>query len=255
VVLLFRISEIGSDMILPFTQVQATEMLRLKLGVLREMELHSLSVRHDKIEAKLSIASDMGDKTKQQRLDSIRNSKAQIAMYQKVKSVRGKHTHGGFTSIDVPSSWPPAHSDPTSLDSLPDSKKATAWRTVDLPDKIVYYLLTRNRLHFGQAKGTPFTQLRFSHQLNWGASTKTAELILDGDFDSAELSDIQALLLKHCACQHRESLPLFITEAALISKLQIWKENTSTSPSGLHLGHYKALVLRNDADTSTDVGK
>jgi hypothetical protein len=119
----------------------------------------------------------------------------------------------------------------------------------------VYYLLTRNRLHFGQAKGTPFTQPRFSHQLDWAASTKTAELILEGDFDSAKLSDIQALLLKHCARQHRESLPLFITEAAFISKFQIWKENTSTSLSGLHLGHYKALVLRNDADTSTDVGK
>jgi hypothetical protein len=50
-------------------------------------------------------------------------------------------------------------------------------------------------------------------------------------------------------------LPLYITPAEFISKFKIWDENTSTSPSGLHLGHYKALVLRNDADLDTEEGK
>lgn len=254
-VLLARITALDSDLVLPTTQPECHALLQLKLSGLREMEKHSLQLRHDEMEVKASLAADSGDTTQQQRLDKLRNSEAHIAMYRKIKAVRGKYSNSGFTSIEVPTSWPPAHSDPALLDSLPDPKKATEWRTVDLPDEIVYYLLTRNRLHFGQAKGTPFTQPQFTHRLDWAASTETAELILEGDFDSSELSDIQSLLLKHCKRQHRESLPLAITEAEFISKFKLWKENTTTSPSGLHLGHYKALVLRNDADITTDEGK
>ncbi|KAI2495438.1 hypothetical protein MHU86_12671 [Fragilaria crotonensis] len=35
-----------------------------------------------------------------------------------------------------------------------------------------------------------------------------------------------------------------ITEGEMKSKLQVWRESTATSPSGLHLGHYKALIAK-----------
>jgi len=176
-------------------------------------------------------------------------------MYRKIKAIRGKFDKSGFTSIDVPSSWPPAHSDPSRLHSLPNPKKATNWRTVDLPKDIVYYLLTRNRLHFGQAQGTPLTRPRFTQCLDWAASTETAKLILAGYYEDSKLTDLQSLLVKHCAKQHPHVLPLLITEKEFTSKLKLWKESTATSPSGLHLGHYKALVTRNDSDPTTDEGK
>jgi hypothetical protein len=124
-----------------------------------------------------------------------------------------------------------------------------------LPDEIVYYLLTRNCLHFGQAQGTPLTTPVYKEQIDWAASTATSELILTGDFDTAELSDIQALLIKHCRSQHIDALPLLITEDEFVSKFKGWKEGTSTSPSGIHLGHYKALISRHDVDLTTDEGK
>jgi hypothetical protein len=92
-------------------------------------------------------------------------------------------------------------------------------------------------LLFGQAHGT------------------ATELILKGNFDTSELSDIQALLMKHCAQTHNDILHMFITTNKFISKFKCWKESTSTSPSGMHLGHYKALVLQNDSDPSTAEGK
>jgi hypothetical protein len=254
-VLISRLIELGSDMTLPTTLLSCQTLLQQKTAVLRDMEKNSLQLRHEEMEVLASVALDNGDKTKQQRIDKLRNSEAHVAMYRKIKAIRGKNSFGGFTSIDVPLSWPAAHIDPTTVSSLPDPKTATEWRTVDLPDEIVYYLLMRNRLHFGQAHGTPFTEPTFTHHLDWAASTETAELILEGDFDTTELSDIQALLMKHCARLHQDVLPLSITEAQFISKFKLWKENTSTSPSGLHLGHYKALVLRNDADVSTEEGQ
>ena len=126
---------------------------------------------------------------------------------------------------------------------------------VDLPDEIVYYLLLCNCSHFGQAQGTPFTTPQLTRHIDWTASTESAELILHGEFDSSELSDLQALLLKHCQAPVLDYIPLPITTEEFISKFSTWNEGTSTSPSGIHLGHYKALVLRNDADVSTEEGQ
>jgi hypothetical protein len=115
--------------------------------------------------------------------------------------------------------------------------------------------LTRNQLHFGQAHGTPFTLPLFTKKIGWQASTPTAELILDGKYEDSELLDLQVLLVKHCQSQHVDALPSLITEEEFVSKFKGWKEGTSTSPSGLHLGHYKPLVLQHDGDPTTDKGK
>jgi hypothetical protein len=113
---------------------------------------------------------------------------------------------------------------------------------VDLPGKIVYYLLTQqNQHHFGQAHRTPLTTHTFTQSSNW-----TAELILSGNYDTSELSDIQASLLQHCQSQQLDTP---------ISKFQSWNKGTSTFPLGLHLGHYKGLVLCNDVDTTTEEGQ
>jgi hypothetical protein len=61
--------------------------------------------------------------------------------------------------------------------------------------------------------------------------------------------------MKHCAQTHNDVLPMFITNDEFISKFKGWKEGTPTSPSGMHLGHYKALVLRNGSDPSMAEGK
>ncbi|KAI2509652.1 hypothetical protein MHU86_4772 [Fragilaria crotonensis] len=41
-----------------------------------------------------------------------------------------------------------------------------------------------------------------------------------------------------------------ISDEDFIQKLKIWTESTTTSPSGLHLGHYKALVARHSFSTT-----
>jgi hypothetical protein len=48
--------------------------------------------------------------------------------------------------------------------------------------------------------------------------------------------------------------PAQITAQSFESKFKSWNEATSTSPSGIHLGHYKALFSQNDTNPSTDKG-
>jgi hypothetical protein len=253
-VLLERILELSLDMILPVTKADCILLYKEKQQTLLQLEKNSLTPRHEEIEAKANIAASNSNMPFKLNLDKLRSHEAHAAMYRKIKAVRGKHKSGGFTSIQVPEPWPDPHSEYTST-ALPNPKTATEWKTIDLPDEIVYYLLTRNRLHFGQAQGTPCTTPSFTRTIDWQASTDTSELILHGNFDDTELSDLQTLLYQHCRSPKLDALSQYITEHEFVSKFKTWNEATSTSPSGLHLGHYKALVMRNDSDGLTDEGK
>ena len=73
------------------------------------------------------------------------------------------------------------------------------------------------------------------------------EDILTGEYDTTGLDDNVAMLIQHlkqtAEMAALESNPT-ITEQEYVGKLRVWNESTSTSPSGLHLGHYKAMIAR-----------
>jgi hypothetical protein len=89
-----------------------------------------------------------------------------------------------------------------------------------------------NRSHFSQAQGTPFTVPPLSEDLN-----------------SSGLADITRLVISNLRKSKyaiRAPLTRTISDAAYMSKIKNRKESTSTSQSGLHLGHYHAMVARHD---------
>jgi hypothetical protein len=66
-------------------------------------------------------------------------------------------------------------------------------------------------------------------------------LILDGEYDSDDLDDASKVLLEHLTARSLSRCKFNITAEEFLGKLRSWDENTTTSPSGLHLGHYHAL--------------
>jgi hypothetical protein len=190
----------------------------------------SQNKKNAKMEAKANIADDNDDNEQKKNLNAIRTHEAHVVMYQKVKVIQSKHNKSGFTSIEVPMSWPATHSATENLQDLSNPKEAKEWKTVDLPDKIVYYLLTHNRLHFGQAPGTPFTTPQFTCEIDWIASTYSAVLNLHGNYTSNELTNLQVLLLNNCQSPKTDAS----SPQLAISKFKSWSKRTSTSPSSLH---------------------
>jgi hypothetical protein len=97
---------------------------------------------------------------------------------------------------------------------------------------------------FGQAAG-PFTEPRLSEAVNYPASTAECELIHKGGYDSETLKDVTQLLVRHFSQrQLLDCLPHHITREEFLAALKVWKEGTSTSPSGMNLGHYHTLFRR-----------
>jgi hypothetical protein len=85
--------------------------------------------------------------------------------------------------------------------------------------------------------------------LGFLGDTEHAELILSGDYDVSQLDKAVQLLVQHLKqTQYASQHPIqpSITQSEFIGKIKKWRESTSTSPSGLHLGHYKAMSARHE---------
>eukprot|EP00957_Ditylum_brightwellii_P210156 15364622-Ditylum_brightwellii.AAC.1 len=77
---------------------------------------------------------------------------------------------------------------------------------VEIPKEIVLNLKLRNRLHFDQARGMPFTIPLLSIEFDWAANSVTSNLVLEGEYSNSELDFLQQTLLKHCKKEHDRAL-------------------------------------------------
>jgi hypothetical protein len=124
-------------------------------------------------------------------------------------------------------------------------KNCTSWSLLTDPVEIRHAITCRNRLHFGQAHGTFPTINPFADEIDWAASTPASDQILAGTqpFDKDDLDETNMLFLHQLRVSTvLNSIKSEVTEAEWLGKMKSWKETTSTSPSGMHLGHYKALL-------------
>jgi hypothetical protein len=185
--------------------------------------------------------NDNQDKAK--ILQAMHNSEQHTQMYSMFRNIRGKTQQSGLTTVDIPDTWPAPGQPGEWCDPKTHAKLNRPFRQLTIPSEIEYYLMERNRRHFGQAHGTPFTQAPLADLLNWQADTETAELILQGEYTNSELDDVTQLLLKHCAATTQlDTVTNGLTLEEFIGKVRVWRECTSTSPSGRHLGHYKTVT-------------
>jgi hypothetical protein len=105
-------------------------------------------------------------------------------------------------------------------------------------EQLQNFLLKRNAQHFGQAQGTPFTIPPLT-LIDWGAQSQVAEKLLQGEIPIEIQSKDEYInaILKHIA--QRKQLPeieSYISPDDISKGFRKWKESTTTSPSGCHLG-------------------
>ncbi len=160
-------------------------------------------------------------------------------MCDKIKAARSKGQPHGVTRLEIPS--PPST----------DPKTCSEWQTIDIPSEIVENLQRRNRQHFGQAHGSPFTIDPLAHDMGFCGDSEHAERLLAGHYQASDpnLNESVNLLIRHLRITHEiasmETYPTVSLEE-FQGKIKTWRETTTTSPSGMHLGHYKALFAKHN---------
>jgi hypothetical protein len=74
--------------------------------------------------------------------------------------------------------------------------------------------------------------------------------ILTGAYEDPELDTLTQMIIDYCqSVTEIDILPSPITPKEMMQKYKFWPKSTSTSPSGRHLGHYRALLPGPDRNT------
>ena len=161
-------------------------------------------------------------------------------MYQKLRYIRGIQKTG-ISRLEVP------------RDSANfEYKQCTEWLTIDTPQEIESKLCECNQHHFGQAHSTFPTFPPFSEWIDWGTSSHTSELILEGTFSPPDVDALTTELLRHMKQRAvLDQIQVILTSTEWIGKISAWPESTSTSPSSFHLTHSKALKAKHDLSSDS----
>ena len=113
--------------------------------------------------------------------------------------------------------------------------------------------MKRNRSHFGQAHGTPFTMPPLSDSIGFTASSNECELILEGNYTNDELDETTQCLIKNLKkCTQLDEIKSELTLEEFQGKIKAWDERTTTSPSGVHLGHLKSYFAPHSLEPGSD---
>ena len=205
----------------------------------------SIERRDTERNRKLKALDESGipaDKHMAQQLRRIKKAEDIKNLFKKLKHVHIKGIPSGVTRIEIP------------RHEGSDPKTCSDWIQVDIPSEVLRLLQQRNKSHFGQAFGTPFTIPPLALDLGFDGVTEAGDRILNGTYDHPDLDSNVRLLLSHLT--HVEEIQTHsirptISSEEFSSKLKIWSESTTTSPSGLHLGHFKALIARHSFSSSS----
>jgi hypothetical protein len=125
-------------------------------------------------------------------------------------------------------------------------KFTSTWKEIDETDKIMEKLIERNKLHLHQAFDTPFARGPLRDYIGEYGIGQGRKDIIDGNFNPNKECHLPAV--NHWLQHHiRRVVPpgstrvdLTLEEFRNLVKSQ--SENTSSSPSGRHYGHYKAIL-------------
>jgi hypothetical protein len=177
------------------------------------------------------------------RLRTVEQKREMFARLQ--RCLRPAH-RGGLTHLLVPEGFDENSPYPY------EPADVSAWEPVYDSARMESLLLHRNVQHFGQAHGTPFTVSPLADLLGPHADTPFCNDLLSGILPDVPGADPQAIKLLRKLASLPQAPPIdhSITAADFEATFSKWRESTSTSPSNVHLGHYRSLISPDGTEPS-----
>ena len=103
-------------------------------------------------------------------------------------------------------------------------------------------IMSYNQRHFNQAQGSPPTTQPLINILGDGLDIKSQQLLRGTANLPTNIPPLMSQFLRNLKQTHQHDEPPIFPQDQIIQAFKKWKESTTTSPSGIHLGHYKALI-------------
>ena len=199
------------------------------------------------------------NRTKINRIKRLINIENMRKPFRSIKASVGASLGGGLSKLFVPSRSknkkvaakfcnPDGTLTRAQLISMAQFDKTSVdYDTILDCDVIEAELLDYNRLWFRQAEETPFGHGELYDLLGYSGLTEEATAIISGEciahIGPPMCRELQVFLEE---CRRPESVQDInhtISGKEFTDAIKAWKETTSTSPSGRHLGHYRTAIL------------
>lgn len=244
-----RMAKLNTHFKLPATIADCKAEKDKALKLLRATELEEYKTHKLRREYQLELQAkyeDAGDAKMAHVIKSLRHAEETRRAWLKCAAARGKTHKSGVVGLQVPSN-------PT----VPP-KECNDWLYLNDPVEIEEHLQSHLKKHFAQAEETDFRQMPLKLDTNFSADTATADDILEGGEDPYKESQLRwstAMLLQHCKRDPVDNITTTLTDKQFDGKLKSWNERTSTSPSGLHLGHLKSYYAKHSLDPDSENGQ
>jgi hypothetical protein len=216
------------NMSVPDIQAQ----LRHDQAELKKIRKDASSLRSDMLQERAAAEALAGNDEEATILRRLERAEATKACFGLLRKYLKPSSSGGLTKVQV-------------ADGV-DANGTEIFKDVSESEEMFQLILERNFKHFGQANGTPFTEAPLKDWLGKYGETETGQAIINGDLrptlDTGFPETQTVLDLLQPFDPPAEPVSPLVTSGDFKSFFAKWKENTSTSPSGKHLGHYKALL-------------
>jgi hypothetical protein len=210
--------------------------MRLARKALKKILGNAKKLRQDHMEDRAKMAAYDGKVTEANAINSIMKAESQRNSWSRIRRCMGKGKKSGLTHI---------------LIEMEDGTTECITEKEEIENKII----DRNISHFSQADGSPFTISPLIDILGRYGTSDEAKQLLDGELP-LENEDLTEATKKILELMKRVAPEGAITDEITADDLRPlyakWRETTSTSPSGLHLGHEKALLLMEKTESSKD---
>jgi hypothetical protein len=122
------------------------------------------------------------------------------------------------------------------------------WRAVTDPEEIGFYICQANEIQYNQAELTPFGSGYLANLLGDALTSEAVEALLAGELnvDETQVPLPETLMILNFLHQpypqRMKQCTSVITPEQFISTYKVVQERTSSSYSGRHVGHYKAMI-------------
>jgi hypothetical protein len=184
---------------------------------------------------------EMGnDKAHKRWLQILLRAHTKQRSYKWIQQVLHPYSRDGLSYVVAP-----ANSKPQDYPYDPDS--VTCWEMIHDQQKLQDFLIQRNMVHFSQAHGTPFT-MEPLNKLDWNACSLESENLLQGQISPEITSPNRFVMEILRSIAEKTQLPeidTYLSPDKVAHGFCQWKEATSTSPSGCHLGLRRILAVPN----------
>ena len=146
------------------------------------------------MEKRAELYNALEEKGKAKAVQRLIRAEMQHQVYNKIRYLRRQDKDSmGLSSLKIPQNV--SITDSEKMKKLPDTPDH--WDTITVPEDIEKLLIHRNRHHFGQADGTPFTIPPLQADVGYKADGFAADLMLEGKIDYHDTTTANQLLIQH----------------------------------------------------------